>query len=234
MISLIDPLRPLDLAALALLVAAWIVVGRVIENPHLARPSVSVRMGAYRRDWMRNVVTRDPRVFDAIMLGNLRQGTAFFASTAMIALGGGLALIGNIDRLTEVTSDLPLQRAPAVVYEIKLIVVLLFVANAFLKFVWAHRVFGYCAVMLGAVPNDPDDPMALHRADQAADLNNSAATAFNRGLRSVYFALGALAWLLGAVALIAATLFTVVMLWRREFASATRASLAREPPSAGD
>ena len=40
--------------------------------------------------------------FYAQLSGNLRQGTSFFASATMIALGSGLALMGNTDRLTAI------------------------------------------------------------------------------------------------------------------------------------
>lgn len=86
---------PADLAALTFLFAAWIWIGWRIENPPRGRPSVSVLMNAYRRDWMAEMVTRQPRMFDSQVLGLMRQGTAFFASASMIAIGGGLALIGN-------------------------------------------------------------------------------------------------------------------------------------------
>jgi uncharacterized membrane protein len=44
-------------------------------------------------------------------------------------------------------------------------------------------------------------------------------------MRSLYFALGGLPWLLGAVPLVVATLATVLVLWRREFASESRRAL---------
>lgn len=216
----------IDAAAVIFVMLTWYGVGRVIEHPPRKMQSVSVLMHIYRRQWMHNVITREPRVFDSMIMSNLRQGTAFFASTSMIALGGGLALIGNVDRLSDLAVEFSLGQSSRLVWEIKLIFVLIFVTNAFLKFVWSHRVFGYCAVMLGAMPNDMNDPMALTRADQATALNISAAKAFNRGLRSVYFALCSLAWLIGAEALIVATCITFAVLWRREFSSATRAALA--------
>jgi uncharacterized membrane protein len=98
-----------------------------------------------------------------------------------------------------------------------------------LKFIWSHRLFGYCAIMMAAVPNDPADPLAYHRAAQAAEINISAARNFNRGLRSVYFALAALAWLFGAVPLLVATALCLAVLIRREFASGSRAVLLRTP-----
>ena len=64
--------------------------------------------------------------------------------------------------------------------------------------------------------------LALHRAGQAAEINISAAKGFNRGLRSVYFALGSLGWLLGWPALLVGTAVTVAVLLRREFASHSR------------
>ncbi|PWR03872.1 DUF599 domain-containing protein [Meridianimarinicoccus roseus] len=223
-------LTALDVIAVALLLAAWVGMTALIERTGTRRPSVSVLMAGYRREWMRHTISRQPRVYDAMIVTSLRQGTAFFASTSMIALGGGLALIANVEQLSDVASELTLDQTPQVVWEVKLILVLFLVANAFLKFVWSHRVFGYCSVVMASVPNDEDDPIALHRVEQAADLNITAARAFNRGLRSVYFALGALAWLLGAVPLLAATAITVAVLWRREFASATRATLMKSHP----
>ncbi|MCO8144058.1 DUF599 domain-containing protein [Rhodovulum tesquicola] len=218
----------LDAAALGLWIAAWLWIGWRIEHSSAARPSVSVLMSGYRREWMRQLVTRQPRIFDATILSTLRQGTTFFASAAMIIIGAGLALIGNTERLLGLAEDLTLDAAPAIVWELKILSILLFVANAFLKFVWSHRLFGYCAVIMAAVPNEPEDAAALPRAAQAAEINITAARSFNRGMRSLYFALCGLAWLLGPLPMIAATALTTWVLWRREFASNSRRALLGE------
>lgn len=215
------PLPPADLAALAVALGAWALTGLLIEHPPAARPSVHRIMQEYRRDWMRAFVTRQPRIFDATLIDSLRQGTAFFASASMIAIGGGVALIGNTAAITRLASELPLQPT-GIDLQLKLLLPLVFLANALLKFVWSHRLFGYCAVLMAAVPNDPKDPSALPRALQAAEINITAARSFNRGLRSIYFALAALAWLLGPWALLAATIATTAVLLRREFWSQSR------------
>jgi uncharacterized membrane protein len=218
----------LDLAALAFLGFGWLLIGWVIENPPARRPSVTKLMVAFRHEWMRQFVTRQPRIFDATMIDSLRQGTAFFASACMIAIGGGVALMGNPAGLADVTQELsPTGNVDAI--ELRMIPVLLFLADALLKFIWAHRLFAYCAVMMAAVPNDPDDLLAYHRAAQAAEVNITAARSFNRGLRSVYFALAALAWLFGAVPLIGATVLCLGVLIRREFASESRSIILRKP-----
>lgn len=221
---------PLDYGALLLLLLCWLGIGWRIEHPSPKRPSVSKLMADFRREWMRNMVSRDPRIFDAQLVGNLRQGATFFASASMIAIGGGLALIGETDRLAGVASDFTLADAPAIVWEIKILVILLFLANAFLKYVWAHRLFGYCSVLMAAVPNDASAPLALPRADQAAEINITAARSFNRGMRTTYFGLAAAAWLLGPIALILSATITFAVLWRREFASHSRQMLLDTPP----
>jgi uncharacterized membrane protein len=227
--DLIGPLGPADLAAVAYLVLGWLLANRLIEHPPASRPSVDELMRAFRHEWMRQMVTRVPRIFDANIMDNLRQGTTFFASACMIAIGGGVALIGNTDRIAGVAEELPLDPAPAVVWQIKILFVVLFVTNGLLKFIWAHRLFGYCAIVMASVPNDPTDPEAHPRATQAAEINIAAARNFNRGLRAVYFALGALAWLIGAWALALATTATLWVILRREFASASRRALLLRP-----
>lgn len=219
----------LDGIGAALLIVAWLGMGIWIENSTAGYPSVSRLMASYRRDWLRHHVTRDPRVFDAMVLSNLRNGTTFFASGCMLAIGGTLALLGNLDPLEGLAQDLALQTTHRAVIEAKLIVLMLILAKAFFNFVWSHRVFGYCSVLMGAIPNERDHPDVYTRADQAAELNISAARSFNRGLRSIYFALACLAWLLGGWALIVATLATFLVVWRREFSSHSRTVLMEKP-----
>jgi len=223
---MISSFSGMDLVAVAFLAVCAVVIGWVVENPPASRPSVTVLMTHYRRDWMAQFVTRQPRIFDATVLDSLRQGTAFFASACMITLGGGLAVIGNGERLDMLAADLTLD-AQGVVLELKVALVLLFVANALLKFIWAHRLFGYCTIMMAAVPNDPEDPTVYDRAADAAEINITAARSYNKGLRSIYFALGALGWLVGPWGLIAAVVMTAAVLLRREFFSASRAIILK-------
>lgn len=226
-VELFTYLSPLDWLAAGLMLAVSIVLGPLIEADNRWRPSVSVLMRDYRREWMQRFVTRQPRLYDATVLDGLRQGITFYASACMISIGGGLALVGNTAPLQGLAQEITLVDASALALRIKILFSLSFAANAFLKFVWAHRLFGYCSIMMAAVPNDPDDPEGLPRAAQAAEVNITAARNYNRGLRSVYFALGSLGWLLGAEALLIATAVTTATLLRREFASQSRAAMLR-------
>lgn len=222
-----DSFSHLDFVALGLTLLCWVVIGWFIEHPPASRPSVSVLMQEYRREWMRQFVTRQPRIFDASMIDSLRQGTAFFVSASMIAIGGGIALIGNPATMLGLAQNLTLP-ADATGLQLRVLLVIAFLSNALLKFVWAHRLFGYCSILMAAVPNDHTHALASHRAAQAAEINITAAKSFNRGMRSIYFALGSLSWLLGPLALSLAALLTTGVLFRREFASASRQVMMRD------
>lgn len=211
--------------AVAFLLLNWVFLGWKIENPSPGYPSTSSLMANYRREWMVQYVSRQPRIFDATILASLRTGTTFFASACMISIGGGLALIGNQEKLSGLASDFSIESVPSIVWEVKILLVLALLASAFLNFVWSHRLFGYAAVVMAAAPNEVDDPMALFRAKQSGEINITAARSYNRGLRTIYYALACLAWMLGALPLIILTLVTSLVLWRREFASHSRAVL---------
>lgn len=221
-------LDPVDLAGLVLLLLARIFTGWIAENPPASRPSVSFLMRQYRRDWMVELVTRPQRIFDASLVDSLRQGTAFFASACMIAIGGGAALIGNAGTVAGLTATIG-QASPVVPVEWKILLVVVILANALLKFAWANRLFGYCAVLMAAVPNDPHNPQAMHRASQAAEINITAARSFNLGLQWIYYALAALGWLVNGWGLIIGALLAAGLILRREFASTSRKVLLQKP-----
>ncbi|GMG81255.1 DUF599 domain-containing protein [Paralimibaculum aggregatum] len=209
-----------DLVALAVFLLCSALTTQLIEHPPRRRPSVSSLMGDHRRRWMEEVGRREVRIMDAQLLSTLRQGSAFFGSTSLIAIGGVAALIGQTDQLVSLGRDFGagLAQNAEVVWEAKLLIVLLVLVNAFLKFVWAHRLFGYVAVLLGALPRSDAEGLASAVARVDA-IHQAAARNFNRGLRTVYFAIAALGWFLGPAVLALTAVLTTLMLIRREFFS---------------
>ncbi|MBB3992394.1 putative membrane protein [Sulfitobacter undariae] len=215
-------LTAVDLAALVLLILLWCGIGWRVEHSSSKNPSTSSIMAGYRRQWMTLMTQREVRIFDSQTLSTLRQSTSFFASTCVIAIGGTLALIGNAEQVADVAADLTVTSDPAIIWEMKFLVIVFFLTNAFLKFVWSNRLFGYCSVVMGATPNDIEDPKMQSYAHKAAELNIAAARSFNRGLRAMYYALATVAWLIGPEFLLGATIITSLVIWRREFASQSR------------
>ncbi|MEL6978433.1 MAG: DUF599 family protein [Pseudomonadota bacterium] len=222
-------LSALDVAALALLLAAWFGASWWIERGPRAGMSISAIMNEKRAVWMRRAAERDQRIVDAALLTALQNGAAFFASATLLAAGGALALIAETDQIVRVARDLPLSEAPPSIaaFEAKLLVTLILLVNAFLKFAWAQRLFSYCAVLIGAIPNQPTPPQPLtaeHQAEaaRAAAVLAQAGVSFNRGLRTLYYALASLAWLIGPLALTVAIAVISTVIWRREFRSKGR------------
>ena len=226
--ALLTEFTSLDFVALALLLIGWAGTSFVVEHPGPLRPSVSQLMERYRSEWMVEMLTRQPRIFDAAILATLRQGTTFLASGSMIALGGVLALAGNAPQIDAFTQPVLGEAHSQAFWQAKLAIVALLLAHALFKFIWSNRLFGYCAVVMASTPNDPDDPRAAPRAAKAAEINQRAALNFNRGLRSIYFAVAGLAWLIGAVALLIAAVLVVASIMSREFGSNARAVLAEK------
>ena len=220
------------LDAVACVVFAVCVFGAtaLIEDAKTQRQSLARMMAHRRAAWMTAMVERDVRIMDATLLNIQHQGSAFFASATMIGIGGVAAVIANTDQLLSLAGDIADDPGPRLraVWEVKLLFLLTVLVVAFLKFVWSHRLFGYCAILIGATPHHDADPKALAiAAEHAAQMNIRAGRSFNRGLRLVYFALAALAWLLGSEAFIAATIGVSLMLYRREFLSETRRALEK-------
>lgn len=226
-----DALSLADGAALALFILAILGVTALIERKNAPRLSTARLMAARRAQWMALMAERDIRIMDAALLAIQHQGTAFFASASMIAIGGVVALIGAADQVLAVARDLTPEAGERhrVVWELKMLFLLVILVLALLKFIWAHRLFGYCSVLIGATPG-VDDAERRALAEEAGALNIQAGRNFNRGLRLVYFALASLAWMLGPWAFMIATLLTVAMLIRREFFSTTHRTLQGERP----
>ncbi len=224
---------PADAAALAVYAGCWLRIEWLVRPRPGARPSTGEIMAGWRARWFEAAADRDNRILDGQIVASLRQGVALFISGALIALGGAVALTGNAERVASIASDIAGEQAPAAAWTLKMLLVIAALAAAFLHFVWSHRIFGYCSVMLGAIPNDGDGKRARAVAARGARLCVLAARNFNKGLRAVYMALAALAWLAGPLPLAAASAITFWVLYRREFLSETRRAISEEPEPPG-
>jgi len=225
--------RPLDAAALIYFVAAALLYGRLGLLGPLASRSVAGAVQKHRIQWMRNMAVRDNRVIDTILLGGLSQGNAFFASTSAIAVGGLSAMLGSGDRIRELFERMPfVDRAPAALWEAKIVLMIGIFIYAFFKFAWAFRLSHYTAIMIGSAPllgSGQDEAGDVH-AVRTARLIGIAAEHANSGLRSFYFAIAALAWFFHPVLFMIATTWVLVIQIRRDYFSRSLRVLAGRWP----
>lgn len=216
----------LDLFALAFFVVAWAGYHLAVERLGPARRSLNTRMAAHRRAWMRELLVRENRIVDSTIMASLQSGAAFFASTALLAVGAVLALIQATDTALALFADLPFGvTTTRLAFEAKVFGLGVVFVYAFFKFAWSYRLFNYAAILVGAVPQDGALPGAEAAAMRAAQMTIVAGRHFNRGQRAFFFALGYLGWFVGPYVLIAATAAVLVVMAQRQFGSDAIAAL---------
>ena len=72
-------------------------------------------MDRYRELWMTELLGREMRMVDAQIVAALQNGTAFFASTSLIAVGGALTLLRSTPEILDVVAALPVGTKPTAV-----------------------------------------------------------------------------------------------------------------------
>src|ERR1700754_571092 len=114
------PFSTLDLVALAWFIVAWTGYAIHVEYVPKKRPSLNTAMNAYREVWMRRMLDREMRMVDMQVMAALQNGTAFFASTSLFAIGGALTILRSTDEMLNVVSTLPVGlQMSRMVWEIK-------------------------------------------------------------------------------------------------------------------
>lgn len=227
---------PVDLGALVFFVLAWVGYGLSVGRLRGRMVSLSQIMNGQREVWARQMVVRDNRVVDTTINASLQNGTAFFASTSLIALGGVLTLSRSGDDVLNLFGTLPFGAvATRTTWEIKVAGLAVVFVYAFFKFAWAYRLFNYGAILFGAVPpkgSGASEAATLRAARRAAAMNIAAGGHFARGQRAFFFALAYLGWFVGPYFLIISTAAVVLVMWRRQFASEIRTILLADgdPP----
>ena len=219
---------PVDLIALVWFLAAWLGYSFVVELTPRGKDSLNGLMHRYRGLWMQRMLARDMRMMDGQVIASLQNGTAFFASTSLIALGGALTLFRSSEDMLTVAAALPFGVPVShVQWEMKVVGLMIIFIYAFFKFAWSYRLYNYVAIMVGAAPPaaEKDSPEAQAFARCTAEVITDAGRHFNRGQRAFFFALGYLGWFIGPIPLIVTTAGILVVIWRRQFASQSRAAL---------
>lgn len=211
-----------DILAVGFFVLEWTVYAVTLEHSAYGQDSLSARMHVYREVWIRRMLERETRMVDMQIMASLQNGTAFFASTSLLAIGGALALLRSTNEALAVLRALPIDLSPSpALWEIKCVGLVLIFVYAFFKFAWAYRLFNYVAILLGAMPpaEARDTPEAEAHVIRTTRLFEAAGRHFNRGQRAFFFALGYLGWFVSPWVLFVTTALVVIVTWRRQFVS---------------
>ena len=192
-------------------------------------------MFGMRRAWMLSMLGRENRITDASLKGHAVHSATFFASTAVVALVALLGTLGSLDGAHAAVGDLAFAaKTSRPLLEAKVMLLALVFAHGFLKLSWAVRQLNHCVALIGAAPLRPDAARRDAFADRAAAVLSLAVGSFDAGIRAYYFALSALAWLLGPGAFALATGGIVAMLLWRQFGSAASEAIRRSEAALSD
>lgn len=219
---MLDRFTALDLIALLWFCLAWLFFSWLTTRSRLKTRNVTYHVNLYRRAWMKSMAKRPMRMVDTNIMAGLQNGTAFFASTSLFAIGGVLALLNSADQAIQIFRDLPFSgEVDKVVWEVKVLGLAVLFIYAFFKFGWAYRLFNYSSILIGATPDVDmaDEAVIQATCEKAAHLNSLAGSHFTLGLRAYFFALAYLGWFINGWFFIGATCFVFGVLYRRQFQS---------------
>ncbi|HMR30078.1 MAG TPA: DUF599 domain-containing protein [Geminicoccaceae bacterium] len=210
------------------LAVAWIGYVKLADHPRRGRTTLMARMHQYRQAWMRRMLARDNRIVDTQIVSLLVQNISFFASSTILIVGGFAAVLGARDQAMSILSEIPFAaRTGDMLWDFKILTLIVIFVYAFFKFTWALRQFNYVAIMIGAAPVQAADPSpgALDHADRTARVATRAADHFNKAMRAYYFGLATLSWVIQPWLCILLIAWVTAIIYRREFRSATLVGL---------
>ena len=225
-------LSPLDVLAVVVFVTAW--VGYEIFGERSADRGVNLSglMQGWRGAWTTTVLHRDNRIIDIQIMRSLAGNSAFLASTAIFVIGGLAAMIGGSEHAVAVLNGFVyLPETTQDRFGVMVGTLIVVFINAFFRLAWSLRLHNNAAVVLGSIPQPgavDDQSIAQERARVVARVATLAARHYNGGMHAYYFGLAGCAWFLHPVALIAASLWVVAILYRREFRSQAHEALTRK------
>ncbi|WP_078120027.1 DUF599 domain-containing protein [Thiosocius teredinicola] len=220
----------IDVLALLWFLACWVGYARYARWRCESDVCLASVMHMYRREWMMQMMYRDNRMSDMSAISTLERNMSFFASSALIILAGILTLLGYLDQAIVLFADLPMATNQSQAqWEAKIFLLVIIFVYAFFKFTWSMRQVGFAAVLIGAAPNpnidNISDEEVRQTSERVARVVSKAANHFNFGIRSYYFALAVLGWLIAAWLFAAAAALVVIVLYRREFHSTVLSTL---------
>ncbi|MGB0846231.1 MAG: DUF599 domain-containing protein [Thiolinea sp.] len=208
----------LDILALLWFLGCWIAYARLEQ----LKPGLSRDVERWREKWALSMLARDNRMVDIQAINALIRNVTFFASTTILILAGLFAMLGAVEQGVTVFSRLPfLQTMTPVSWLLKAGTLLAIFIFAFFKFGWSIKQHTISAVVMASIPEpDKTDTPEVHTdALRMARLSSLGAKHYNDGIRAYYFALAAFSWYIHAWAFMLATVWVVLVLFRREYRS---------------
>jgi uncharacterized membrane protein len=98
----------LDWITLIFFGLAWFGYEFVVDSTAVRHRSLNRTIDEERHHWMQEMALVDNRIMDSNLHASLQNGTAFFASTALLAVGAALTLLRATDDVLTILARCPL------------------------------------------------------------------------------------------------------------------------------
>ena len=216
-----------DMIALLFFIICWAGYSRFTDHKSQHSKSLLAVTNGIRKQWIYEMIRRDNRTIDTIMIGNLQRSITFFANTTIFIMVGLMSLFGYYDRWNAIIENIPFSKPTTpFLWEVKIFLLIIIFIYAFFKYTWSLRQYNYASIFVNSVPPHNEvmtnyEPILI----KGTYLTSNAAHHFNSGLRAYYFGLAALAWFIHPYAFMLATAWIVFVTHRREYHSKTLANL---------
>ena len=225
-----DTLTVLDYLSLFFMLFFWLFYD--IYAQYQVKKGKKSLMGvsnSLRMHWIYNFSQRpsNTRIADAQLISTLHRGISFFVSITIFIIAGLMTILNSGEAMLSVLSSLPLSVDNAIqTWSIKIICIIFVFVVAFFRLTWALRQNQYYAIAISGAPytelKNKSDYILIKRI---ANLMSDSGKNFNNALRSYYFGLSMMAWLIHPILFILCICLVVVVLYRREFHSKTLAMM---------
>ncbi len=212
------PAIAVDILSFLLILALW--CGYSYYEWKQRDNSIMGHIYGYRKAWMQQMLRRDFRMTDTSIVTMLGRSNTMFASTSVALIAAVFTIMASYDKIYQAIDGISYSwPTTKLLWELKLSALLCVIVYGFFKFIWSLRQFNYASVIIGAAPpkEEAETPEAQAVAEIAMHVLERGMENFTLGLRSYYFAIALLGWILHPLLGILAASIVVVTLYRREF-----------------
>ncbi len=176
----------------------------------------------YRKKWMMEMLKRDFRMTDTSIVTMLGRSNTMFASTSVALIAAIITAMASYETIYQAMGGMIYSwETSRFLWELKFSCLLFVIVYGFFKFIWSLRQFNYAVVMIGAAPpkEEAETEEAKLIAHNTMLVLEKGMVNFALGLRSYYFAIALMGWILHPLLGIIAASIVVITLYRREFHS---------------
>jgi uncharacterized membrane protein len=215
--DVVNAFDPWNAGAIGIFLIGWLfypLIARLVNSDDL-----TAEITLYRIQWLTQMLSREDRITDVSLARGLFSSVMFLASTSILLISGLLGVLVTASYLHGLVQNSAwLVATSLILFETKIIFLIIIQAHSFFKFTWSMRLHSYTMILIGAAPNvaDHDSEVAKALVDKGAKLSSFASKSYFSGLRGYYFGLAALTWFISPEMLIIATVATTITLIHRE------------------